>query len=509
MILQNKGIIVMLKISLATNVLPDQDALILPVAAKGKLGAQGGKLDKKLGGAISRAIKASHFTGDKEQTLTLLSPAKSRLSRLVLVGIGDPNSADACRFARVGSAAISALTGKEAHATLIVDHFDNLGLTEAEAAAQAASGAKLSSYRFDKYFTNQKPDQKSALKSFIVALKNVSAAKTLFAPLEKIANGVFLARDLVNEPGNVIYPETLAQHAFALKELGVKINILDETHMQKLGLGALLGVAQGSANPPRLVTMEWNGDKKTKNKAPVCFVGKGVTFDSGGISLKPSSGMEDMKYDMSGAAVVIGTMKALAGRKAKANVVGVIGLVENMPSGTAQRPGDIVTTASKQTIEIITTDAEGRMVLADALWYAQKKFKPRCVIDLATLTGAIVIALGQEHAGLFSNNEKLADQLIKAGKNVEETLWRFPMSDAYDKLIDSSIADMKNSGGRDAGSITGAQFLKRFVIDDTPWAHIDIAGVSMKGKGKPLSPKGATAYGVRLLDRFVADNFEK
>jgi leucyl aminopeptidase len=500
----------MLKIVFAADALPGQNALILTVAAKGKLGEQGAKLDKKLGGAVSRALGASHFTGDKEQTLTLLAPAKTRLTRLVLVGIGDPSVADANLFTRVGAAAITALMGKDAAAVLLVDHFKNLTLTEAEAAAQVALGARLRSYRFDKYHTKQKPDQKQALKTLTIASKNAVAAKALYSPLDKVADAVYLTRDLVTEPGNVIYPETLAQHAFALAELGVKVDILDEIQMKKLGMGALLGVGQGSINAPRLVALQWLGDAEAKDKAPVCFVGKGVTFDSGGISLKPASGMEDMKHDMAGAAAVIGVLKALAGRKAKANVVGVIGLVENLPSGSAQRPGDVVTTASKQTVEVVNTDAEGRLVLADALWYAQENFKPRCIVDLATLTGAIVVALAHEYAGLFSNDDTLSEQLTKSGKSVEEPLWRFPMGDVYDKMVDSQIADMKNStGARGAGSITAAQFLQRFIKKGMPWAHIDIAGTAWQEKDRPLSVKGATAFGVRLLDRFVADNFEK
>ena len=312
----------------------------------------------------------------------------------------------------------------------------------------------------------------------------------------------------MSEPGNVIYPESLAQQAKELAALGVKVTVLDEKQMQKLGMGALLGVAQGSAQAPRLVSMHWQGNPSSKDK-PVCFVGKGVTFDSGGISLKPGAGMEDMKYDMAGSAAVIGAMKALAGRKSRANVVGVIGLVENMPSGTAQRPGDVVKSADGQTIEIINTDAEGRLVLADALWYAQKTFQPRCVIDLATLTGAIVIALGHDSAGLFSNDDTLSEQLVKAGKAVEEKLWRFPMNDYYDRLIDSPIADMRNSvNGREAGSITAAQFLQRFIKKGTAWAHLDIAGMAWAHKDKALCPKGAAGFGVRLLDRFVSENFE-
>ncbi len=497
----------MLKINFAPDTIPGQNALILTVAAKGTLGDQGVKLDKKTGGAISRAIKSSGFDGAKEKTLTLLCPAKTNLTRVVLVGIDDPAAADASLFTCVGGSAIAAL-GKDAQATFLIDRFDNLAPTAAEAAAQAAFGARLRAYCFDKYRTKKDAEEKAALKTLTIACKDPAAAKALFAPLDKIADGILLARDLVTEPSNVLYPETLAQHAFALNEMGVQVDILDENQMKKLGMGALLGVAQGSVNPPRLVAMQWTGDKSSKNKAPIAFVGKGVTFDTGGISLKPGSGMEKMKYDMAGAAAVIGAMKALAGRKAKANVVGIVALVENMPSGMAQRPGDVVVSASKQTIEVINTDAEGRLILADALWYAQETFKPRCVVDLATLTGAISVALGSEYAGLFSNNDTLCDQLTKAGKSVSEPLWRFPMGDSYDKMIDSQIADMKNIGERNAGSITAAQFLQRFVKKNMPWAHLDIAGMAWREKDAQACPKGASAFGVRLLDRFISDNFE-
>ncbi|MDD4615946.1 MAG: leucyl aminopeptidase [Alphaproteobacteria bacterium] len=498
----------MLKISFAPDSLPTQNTLVLTVASKGALGEQGKKLDKKTGGVLSRAMKAGAFDGAKEKILSVLCPAKTNLSKVLLVGIGDPAEADAPLFACIGGAIFAAL-GKDAQATVLIDKFADLGITEAEATAHTAFGARLRSYGFDKYHTKQNAEDKPHLKSLALACKDPAAAKTLFAPLDKVADGIMFARDLVSEPANVLYPETLAQHAFALTALGVKVDILDEDQMKKLGMGALLGVAQGSVNPPRLVSMQWMGDKNPKNKAPVAFVGKGVTFDSGGISLKPGSGMEKMKYDMAGAAAVIGAIKALASRKAKANVVGVVALVENMPSGMAQRPGDVVVSASKQTIEVVNTDAEGRLVLADALWYAQETFNPSCVIDLATLTGAISVALGHEYAGLFSNNDTLCDQLSKAGKNVSEPLWRFPMGEAYDKMIDSPIADMKNMGdGRGAGSIAAAQFLQRFVKKNAPWAHIDIAGMAWLDKDVSYCPKGASAFGVRLLDRFISDNYE-
>ena len=322
-----------------------------------------------------------------------------------------------------------------------------------------------------------------------------------------IADGVILTRDLVSEPANVINPKTLAQEARKLSKLGVKVEVLGQARLKQLGMGALLGVAQGSANEPQVVVMHWNGAAAAKTQ-PVAFVGKGVTFDSGGISIKPSGGMEDMKWDMGGSGVVIGLMKALAARKAKVNAVGVVGLVENMPSGTAQRPGDIVTSMSGQTIEVINTDAEGRLVLADVLWYTQKRFKPKVMIDLATLTGAVIIALGDLHAGLFSNSDELCDRLGKAGLAVGERIWRLPLASEYDKLIDCDAADMKNVGSRGAGSITAAQFLQRFVAG-VPWAHLDIAAVTWSKKNKPTVPKGGTGFGVRLLDRFVADYYEK
>ncbi len=497
----------MLKITFTPDVLPAKDALILTVAAKKKLGEAGKKIDRKWGHALSRAMETNHFSGAKEETLTILSPAKTKLSRIVLVGIGDETAADANVFARIGAAAAAAMKGKEHHAVLFIDAFKELNISPAEAAAQAGLGARLRSYRFDRYKTKEKPEQKQALTALAIATKEYAAARKIYPALDRIAEGVSFARDLISEPPNVLYPETLAQHALALSEDGVKVVILDEAQMKKQGMNALLAVAQGSMHAPRLVSLLWQGNPADKTP-PVCFVGKGITFDSGGISLKPGADMDKMKYDMAGAATVMGLIKALAERKAKANVVGVVGLAENMPSGSAQRPGDIVKSASGQTIEILNTDAEGRLVLADALWYAQETFKPRCIVDLATLTGAIAIALGHEYAGLFSNDDTLAENLTKAGKAVEENLWRFPMGDAYDKMIDSTVADMKNVGERHGGSITGAQFLQRFVKKGTPWAHIDIAGVAWQDKNRPLSPKGATAFGVRLLDRFLAENFE-
>jgi leucyl aminopeptidase len=368
----------------------------------------------------------------------------------------------------------------------------------------------LRSYRFDKYRTVEKPGQKPVLTELVIAANHPNAARSTFGRARAVADAVFFARDLVSEPANILYPESFAERIRErLTALGVTVEILGEAKLQKLGMGALLGVGQGSERETQLVVMNYAGAPKVKNKRPVAFVGKGVTFDTGGISLKPAAGMEDMKWDMAGAGAVTGLMAALAGRKAKVNAVGVVALVENMPDGKAQRPGDIVKSMSGQTIEVLNTDAEGRLALADALYYTIDRFKPQAVIDLATLTGAVIIALGSEFAGLFANDDELANELIAAGTETGEKLWRLPMADAYDKAIDSDAADMKNiAGDRGAGSAIGAVFLKRFV-KDTRWAHLDIAGVAWSKKDKPTVPKGATAFGVRLLDRFVADVYER
>ena len=332
-------------------------------------------------------------------------------------------------------------------------------------------------------------------------------AEGLWPSYAAIADGVALTKELVSEPANIIYPESFVERCKHLGDMGIEITVLDDKDMAKLGMGALLGVAQGSRRPARLLVMRWDGTDGAQEK-PVVFVGKGVTFDTGGISIKPAAGMEDMKWDMGGAGAVAGTMKALAGRKAKAHVVGVCGLVENMPDGNAQRPGDVVTSMNGQTIEVINTDAEGRLVLCDALHWAQETYKPDTIIDLATLTGAIIMALASEYAGLFSNNDELSDKLTAAGTATGDKLWRFPLTPAYDKMIDSPIADMKNVGGKGAGSITAAQFLQRFIKDGVKWAHLDIAGTVWADKDGATWAKGATGYGVKLLDRFVADNYE-
>jgi leucyl aminopeptidase len=494
-----------MKISFAAPRLPKSGTIVVFAAEGRKLSPTGKALDKTSGGALFRAMESSRFTGRALETLAVLAPAKLGVASVLLVGSGKSDDEPGAWKNRGGVilAQLNAAGVKSAAVAV-----DRPGKGESKIAADLAFGARMRAYRFDKYRTKEKPEQKPSLAELVFLVTDAAGAKRDFAPLEKIAAGVFFTRDIVSEPANVIYPESLAKRALALRELGVEVEVLDEKKMAALGMGALLGVAQGSAKPPRLLVMQWKGNPGARNKAPIAFVGKGVTFDTGGISIKPADGMWDMKWDMGGAGVVIGLMMALAGRKAKVNAVGIGGLVENMPDGNAQRPGDIVKSMSGQTIEVLNTDAEGRLVLADALWYCQDRFKPQLMIDLATLTGAIIIALGTENAGLFSNNDKLAGQLAAAGQATGEKLWRMPLGEAYDKMMDSDAADIKNiSGNREAGSITAATFIERFV-NKLPWAHIDIAGVTWSKKDTPIVPKGATAFGLRLLERFVADNYE-
>lgn len=477
--------------------LPDTDSLP-PVVAQ---------VDSQTDGMLTRAIAAADFKGKKGKILEVLAPHGLSNSRIVLVGVGKPSDLDDNALAEIGGAATGHLIAcGESQATVILGEIGG-GPDIAHRAAHGAFGALLRSYRFDKYKTKEEESDKPKLKKLVITVNDKAAAKKAFRPLEAIAKGVFRTRDLVSEPANVIYPKSFVAAAKKLDQQGLKVSVLGLKEMEKLGMGSLIGVAQGSVREPQLLVLEWKGAEK-EDEAPVAICGKGVTFDTGGISLKPAAGMEDMKWDMGGAGVVVGLMEALARRKAKVNVVGLCGLVENMPDGNAQRPGDIVTSASGQTIEVLNTDAEGRLVLADVLWYAQKEFKPCRIVDLATLTGAIIVALGKEHAGLFSNDDSLSEQLTAAGKAVGEPLWRMPLGEAYDRMIDSDAADMKNVGNRNGGSITAAQFLQRFVDDGTPWAHLDIAGVTWLDKAKPTAAKGASAFGVRLLDRFIAENHE-
>ena len=497
-----------MKISFVKSELPSAGTIVVGVLEEHRLTPTAQQVDKLTKGAIGRALGVGRFKGRPDEQLAILAPPGIDASRILLIGLGKGDSLDALTLQAVGGRVATALNAAgEQGATVAVDEIAGARLGTGEMAAHMALGARLRSYRFDKYRTREKPEQKPTLKRLTFALDDPASAKKASDPLDRIAAGVVLTRDLVSEPANVIYPESLADRAKKLADLGVEVEVLGEKQMKKLGMGALLGVGQGSAHESQLVIMQWRGASDAKQR-PVAFVGKGVTFDTGGISIKPAQGMEEMKWDMAGAGTVIGLMHALAARKAKVNALGIAGLVENMPSGTAQRPGDIVTSMSGQTIEVINTDAEGRLVLADALWYCQEHFKPQAIVDLATLTGAVIIALGNVHGGLFSNNDTLAERLAAAGKATGEPLWRLPLAEAYDKQINSDAADMKNVGGRTAGSITAAQFLQRFV-KDTPWAHLDIAGMAWSDKDAPTVPKGATAFGVRLLERLVADHYEE
>jgi leucyl aminopeptidase len=419
--------------------------------------------------------------------------------------LGDEKKIDVLGYERAAGAA-AALANKEGAKVIRFLADGGLGKVEkGEAEAHAAYGALLRTYDFDKYRTTLKADQKPTLKN-IESVGAKTAAGKVFKPLAALLEGTYFTRDLVTEPANVVYPESFMKQCKELTKLGVKVTALSQTQMEKLGMGALLGVAQGSVKAPYLVVMEWNG--AAKSQKPVAFIGKGVTFDTGGISIKPANGMEDMKFDMAGAGTVAGLMKTLATRNAKVNAIGAIGLVENMPDGNAQRPGDVVTSMSGQTIEVLNTDAEGRLVLADVLWYVQDKYKPKFMINLATLTGAILVALGTARTGLFSNSDELCEKLEGLQETTGEKLWRLPLGEEYDKQINSDIADMQNIGGRYAGSITAGQFLQRFV-NDTPWAHLDIAGTEWTKEDLPTIPKGSTAWGVRMLDALVKEHYEK
>jgi leucyl aminopeptidase len=452
--------------------------------------------------SLTRAMAARKFSGKAGSVLDVLAPEGMELDRVVLIGCG---SADKRDHLSLGGKVMAAI-GTDAAAMVLAQTGD----TPLEAAyiGDMMLGLKLRSYKFDRYLTNaskKDEDNTPKIQAVTLATANLSAAKKAVADADAIAGGVVLARDLVNEPANILGPLEFAAEAKKLESLGVKVTILTDKDMKKLGMGALLGVAQGSVRPARMAIMEWMGGK-AKAK-PLAFIGKGVVFDTGGISIKPAGGMEDMKGDMGGAAAVIGLMKTLAMRDAKVNAVGAIGLVENMPDANAQRPGDIVTSLSGQTIEVINTDAEGRLVLADMLTHINKEYEPALMINLATLTGAILVALGQQHAGLFSNDDKLSADLTSAGIASGERVWRMPMGSEYDKMIDTKNADMKNIGGKYAGSITAAQFLKRFV-GQTPWAHLDIAGTAMSSPVTDINTSWASGYGVRLLDRFVRDSHE-
>ncbi|KKC39680.1 aminopeptidase A [Devosia epidermidihirudinis] len=453
------------------------------------------------GTGLDWAVTASAgaFKGKQGQALDILGQGGSRV---LVLGSGKTDASTPLNaWTDRGGSLLAKIAATQTEAVSVV--IDDAAATPV-AIAELAAGLRLRHYKFDKYKTSRSDEPNGTL-TITLHVADPAAVDTAIADRGAVVDGTLLARDLVNEPANVLGPVEFADRAAELRHLGVTVEILEPEALEKLGMGSLLCVAQGSDRPARLVVMQWNGGDV--GVAPLAFVGKGVVFDTGGISLKPGAGMEDMKGDMGGAAAVTGLLQALATRKAPVNVVGVIGLVENMPSGNAVRPGDIVTAMSGTTIEVINTDAEGRLVLADALWYTQDRFKPKFMINLATLTGAIVVALGHEHAGLFSNNDELAQRLLNAGIASNEKLWRMPLGAAYDKLIESKFADIRNSVGRPAGSITAAQFLQRFV-NDVPWAHLDIAGTAFGAGTSEVNASWAPGFGVALLDRLVRDYYQ-
>lgn len=463
---------------------------------------KGADLDAATSGALAKAMDNSRFNGAANSHLNVAAPAGVDAGSVLLVGAGSADKFDDLAIETAAAAAYHAakMSGSE---VLTID----VSYLSGEQAARAGFAVRLAAYRFAKYRTTLKADKIPSITTVRVVTSDVAASEAAFQPLSAVADAVLFSRDLVSEPANVLYPAEFARRVKELEALGAKVEILGEAEMEALGMGSLLGVGQGSRRESQLAVIQWNGGKE--GEQPIAFVGKGVCFDTGGISIKPADGMEEMKWDMGGAAAVAGLMHALAGRKAKVNVVGVLGLVENMPDGNAQRPGDVVTSMSGQTIEVINTDAEGRLVLADALWYTQDRFKPKFMVDLATLTGAIIISLGLEYAGVFTNSDELAENIANAGPKVGEKSWRMPIPAEYDRHVDSPIADMKNMGnGRAGGSITAALFLQRFT-NGTPWAHIDIASTAwVKDSKNPTVPDGAVGYGVRLLDQMVSDNYE-
>ncbi|WP_267432666.1 leucyl aminopeptidase [Sphingomonas sp. GM_Shp_1] len=482
-----------------TSTVDASDVLVVPISKDGGFtGPAGGE---NMAAIAKAAAEAAKFKGEAGSLVEVYVPIDGAVRRVVMLGVGEGKDAE---WRKAGGALTAKLLTSAGSATVLLT---GLGTKpSADAIADFAGAAVQRGWRHDVYRTKLPETSKPTLTR--IAIVDAGAdAEAAFARVHAVNGGLELTRTLVSEPPNKLYPETFVERVLAdVEGLGLEVTVLDEAQMRDLGMGALLGVSQGSVREGRLLVLKWNGggaDAET-----LALVGKGVTFDTGGISIKPAAGMEDMKWDMGGAGAVAGAMKAIAARKAKANVVGVMGLVENMPDGNAQRPGDVVTSMSGQTIEVINTDAEGRLVLCDALTWVQKVHAPSTIVDLATLTGAMIISLGSEHGGLFANDDSLADALLAAGKETGEKLWRFPLADAYDKLIDSQIADMKNVGPRGGGSITAAQFLKRYINEGVAWAHLDIAGMVWSDKPGVNHDKGATGYGVRLLDRFVADRFE-
>jgi leucyl aminopeptidase len=491
-----------------------EPTVVVLAGEEGTLAARGRELDQRAGGALLKAAEAAQYKGRKKSTIEVLAPPRlGNVNRVILLGTGKAGDLKENDWILLGGSAAGAIaTRKTKAASLIAEAPEGAGIKADTLAALLAFGAALRQYEFRKYLTkkpseedgNSEPD---GLQKLVVHCHDPDKARAAYARYAALVDGIFTARDLVNEPANALGPIEFAERVKELDGSGLEIEILDAEQIGELKMGALLAVAQGSARPARVAIMQWHGARSKRSK-PICFIGKGVVFDTGGISIKPAAGMEDMKGDMGGAAAVVGTMQALAARKANVNAIGIIGLVENMPSGTATRPGDIVRAHSGNTVEILNTDAEGRLVLVDLISYVQERFKPRLMIDLATLTGAIMVALGKEYAGLFANDEKLAADLLEASAETGEKLWRMPLDKAYDKMLESKNCDIKNIGGRWAGACTAAAFI-RYFVKDTPWAHIDLAGTAMDAPKSEISPSWGAGWGVRLLDRFVADNYEK
>ncbi|MBR1778265.1 MAG: leucyl aminopeptidase [Alphaproteobacteria bacterium] len=481
------------------NDLSGDTALIIGVYENLLLTKTAKKIDSLLNGALLKALKANSFSGKAGQTYELITVNALPAKRLVCMGLGKKEKTSELAACRIGAhAAAALLTSGETAVAFATDDLPP---------AAVGFGAKIASYRFTKHKTIFKAPV--TVKEFYILTEKPQAAQNQYEPYFAVAKGIHTARDLVNEPANVITPITFAKRAEELQKYGLKTEVYDQVQLKAKGFNMMLGVAQGSINPPRLVIVQWRGKPEDKN-THVVLVGKGVTFDSGGLSLKPAKGMEDMKEDLAGAATALGTLQALAMQRAKVNAAAVMAMVENMPSGMAQRPGDIVKSLSGITVEVINTDAEGRLVLGDALWYAQERFKAPVLIDLASLTGAIIIALGTDYAGLFSNNDQLAAQLEKASVDSGEKIWRLPLDEIFEDPIISDVADIKNAcASRAAGSITAATFLQRFILPETKWAHLDIAGVALREKNMLLGPKGGSGFGVWLLDRYIRDNLEQ
>tara|TARA_B100000674_G_scaffold225289_1_gene185097 strand:- start:22 stop:1488 length:1467 start_codon:yes stop_codon:yes gene_type:complete len=480
--------------------LTEKDELLALVTDKKSL-SEFRELDKNLMSKINHAVSNENFEFNKFSSLEIINGKNSSFSKIIIISPGQKNLISGNDLAIIGGKInqISSKSKNKKVSILVANEF-----SDDESLVEIGFGATLNTYKFDKYKTKKKATKQ--INEITIISKNAAKLKNKFKQKNSVAQGIFLARDLVNEPSNILNPEAYAKKIKGLSKFGLKVEVLNETKMKKLGMWSLLGVGRGSQYESQLVIMKWDGNKSKKTK-PLCFVGKGVCFDSGGISLKPGNKMEEMIGDMGGSAAVVGLMKALALRKAKVNVVGVVGLVENMPDGTAQKPGDIIKSMSGQTIEIQNTDAEGRLVLADALWYAQDKYKPELMIDLATLTGAIVMSLGNKMAGIFSNNDDLSDKLMDAGRVSGDNVWRLPLSESYDRMINSKFADMKNIGIGGAGSITAAQFLKRFV-NKVPWAHIDIAGTATGMDKTSINTSWATGFGVNLLNTLISKFYE-